>query len=332
MFNKTIIIITLSFFTAFGALSLPGKDTAFTKEVTELIIKCQFDSAAYIIDQYRQNDVSNPLPPVLKLAALGMRDVDLEMTVDSLLFMQTYAIAIGNVTAYEKKNGTSSYSRTMIGFTKAIHASFYLRRKMYVTALQNGLDALKVLREAKELDTSNTDVDFFLGLYDYARAELRARMWWVMFWYPGNKKEGIKKLELCGQTAYITRNAARLSLSNIYTDEKERTSAKVLIDKLYESYPDSRFVFWSRVKYFEAGKMYVDAASVYNQLSFQYSGVKNGIYNSLVTKKREAEMYKKAGMNDKVNNICKSILGNPLLSDKNLRKETEKLLESVNDS
>jgi tetratricopeptide (TPR) repeat protein len=330
--NFKFFLFVLLFTVNAVSFQISSKDSVFSQNVTDLILQCQFDSANNLIDTYRKTDSKNPLPPVLKLAALGMRDVDLEMTVDSLLFMNTYALAIANVLDYEKTNGKNDYSRMLIGFTNAIHSSFYLRRKKYMSAMQNGIDAMKVLREAKEIDSTNTEVDFFLGLYDYAKAELRSRLWWVMFWYPGGKKEGIAKLENCTKTAFIVGNAALITLSNIYTDEKKPEKAIRIIQHLDSLYPSSRFVSWAKVKYFEKLKMYTNAAEEYNKLSLQYSSVKNGQYNSFLTKKKEALMYYEAGQKGKVQIICEAMLSDPLLTNEDIRKETKRLLEKVNES
>lgn len=261
-----------------------------------------------------------------------MRDVDLEMTVDSLLFLRTYTKAVECIDAYEKKNGISSYSRTILGFSKTIHSTYFLRRKMYVTALQNGLDALKLLREAKALDTTNTDVDFFLGLYDYGKAEMRTRLWWVLFWYPGGKKEGIQKLEQCSRSACMTKNAAMLSLSEIFVSEKQIDKGLSLLEHLETMFPESRFVHWSRAKYYETNKMYLEAAAVYNKLSQLYSNTADGAYNALFTKSKEAAMYLEAGQKGKAAELCRIILADPTLSKKGLKKDTEKLLERINES
>lgn len=333
MINNLRIFICVLFCTSnIIALQISSKDSAFSQNVTDLILQCQFDSANNLIDTYRKNDSKNPLPPMLKLAVLGMRDIDLEMTVDSLLFMNTYALAIANALDYEKNNGKNDYSRMVIGFTNAIHSSFYLRRKKYMSAMQNGVDAMKILREAKELDSTNTEVDFFLGLYDYAKAELRSRLWWVMFWYPGGKKEGIAKLENCTKNSFIVGNAALITLSNIYTDEKKPEKAIRIIQHLDSLYPSSRFVGWAKVKYFEKLKMYSNAAEEYHKLSMQYSSVKHGQYNSFITKKKEALMYYEAGQIDKVQLICETMLSDPTLTNEEIRKETKRLLEKVNES
>lgn len=329
---KATIILLLVFAADILAFCVPDKEIDFTNKVTFDIINCRFNHALDLTDSLISADPENPLASVLKLAALGMRDVDLEMTVDSSLFLKTFSLSVEKINKYEEKHGISSYSKTMMGFSKAIHSTYFLRRKMYMSALQNGLDALKIMKEAKELDSSNTDVDFFLGLYDYAKAELRSRLWWVMFWYPGGKKEGIEKLIKCSKSACITKNAALLSLSDIYVTESDYSQASDLIPKLEQSFPESRFVFWNKAKFLEAKKLYFDAALVYNKLSVSYANTDSGIYNSLVTRNKEAAMYFKCGKKEKAAAICKEILSNPALNKRDLKRDTKKLLERINES
>jgi len=129
---------------------------------------------------------------VLRLAVLGMRDVDFDRMIDSSQFVATYARAMDRISILQQHRGVSSYSCMLIGLTKAINASYYLRIHSYFDALGTGSDALKYLRKAHDLDATNTEVDFFLGLYDYAKSDLKKHLWWVLFWFPGDKHEGIR--------------------------------------------------------------------------------------------------------------------------------------------
>lgn len=303
-----------------------------THAITSSIVNCQFDRAIFLSDSMIRFDPTDPLGPVLKLATLGMRDVDLEITVDSSLFLSTFALAEKTVLSYEVKNGVTSFSLTMSGFTKAIHSSYFLKRKLYVAALQNGLDALKMLKQAKELDPQNTDVDFFLGLYDYAKSELKSKLWWVLFWYPGGKKEGINKLINCSNSACITNEAARLSLSDIYITEKDPDKSNLVLVELEKKYPLSRFVLWTRTKYFESKKMYADAARCFELLSLSYGAQLHGGYNSNVTKYRAAQMYFEASQNEKAAVFCREILSSSYKNKKELIKDTKKLLERIHET
>ena len=232
------------------------------------------------------------------------------------------------ITKWESENDTTSYSRMLAGICDAIHAGFYLRQKRYLSAMQNGLDALRIMREAQQIDSTNYEVDFFLGLYEYARAELRSRLWWVLFWYPGNRQQGIKRVRRCAQQAIITSAAAKLSLCDMYIQEKRFKDAEKTIKQLKQEYPKSRFVLWAEVKYFVAEKRYKNASALYHRLSHSYQNEEHGEYNAFYSRSQRALMLFHAGDITNAKRLC-----DELLSDKNItkyrkvNKETAKLAE-----
>lgn len=197
--------------------------------------------------------------------------------------------------------------------------------------MQHGFDALDQMKKAQEQDSLNYEVDFFLGLYEYARSELRTKLWWVLFWYAGDREEGIRRIIRCSQKASITADAASLSLCDIYLQNKEMQKSFNQITQLKNKFPESRFVLWAEVKYFEAGKAYKDAAACYGKLSRSYGREPAGEYNALYTATREATMLLKAGSKKEAKALCKELLQNK----KNdyyvdLKKELKKIVEQCN--
>jgi tetratricopeptide (TPR) repeat protein len=218
----------------------------------------------------------------------------------------------------------------MVGLSKIMHASFYLRKKAYISAMQNGLDGLDILNEAQRIDSTNTEVLMFLGMYDFARAELKNRLWWVLFWYPGDQKTGIERLRRCSIQSTLMRTAAKLSLSEIYIKEGHLKSADSLLVELETRYPHSRFVLWSRVKFYEAQSKYSEAAKTYTQLSDSYQKTTEGRYNHLVSRYKAAQMFRNSGEITAAISLCQSLLNEPdLRTYKDLFKDTRRLLERV---
>ena len=308
--------------------SIPSKLQIPSQHIVSSILNCEFNEAFRLSDSLHKELPDDPLPSLLKLASIGMRDIDFDRTLDSAEFLNTYQKTIDLIKLFETADGISSYSLTLEGLCKAIHAAFYLRIKSYGSALQNGFDALRLLKDAKELDPTNTEVDLFLGLYDYGRAELRSRLWWVFFWSPGNKKEGIHKLEDCSKSAFLTGTAAQLSLSDIYTKEGKPELSLPVIERLEKKYPQSRFVLWAKAKYFEQIEKYNDAALAFEKLSLSYAQFPEGEYNSLVTKNQLAHMLSLAGEKEQADEVCRAILDEKLIKqNKDIKRDTEKLLE-----
>lgn len=325
--SSFFVLLTICGVFPLSAFTISGPDREITRGIINYIINNQYDSAFIVIDGQKGRD-DEPLLLLLKLATQSMRDVDFEKTVDSSLFLATYDQTIATVEKWEKQHGVSSQSKMLFGMCRAIHSAFYLRQKKYLSALQNGLDAINQLREAQEIDSTNYDVDLFLGLYEYGRAELRSRFWWVLFWYPGNRQTGIGRVLRCAENAIITAEAAQLSLCDLYLKEKLFNESKNQIDHLKSRYPQSRFVLWAEVKYFETRENYSAAASVYSQLSQSYSREKLGEYNHLYTKNRQAFMLYKAGDMKSAKKLCDNILVSSAIGKyRELRRETNKLSE-----
>jgi tetratricopeptide (TPR) repeat protein len=169
---------------------------------------------------------------------------------------------------------------------------------------------------------------FFLGLYDFARAELRTRFWWVLFWYPGDKNRGFERLRMCSKYSAITGTAAALSLSEAYIKENMLEKADSLLTQLEILYPESRFVLWTRIKYFEAKQNYSKAAALYEQLAESYQKTSEGRYNYFVTKNKAAHMHTDAGNPETAISLCNALLKEPDLEKyKSLKKDTQRLLE-----
>jgi tetratricopeptide (TPR) repeat protein len=331
MIRKSLIpVIFLLLLRSAPACVVPSDQKEWTSHIVTLILEGNYDLAIIDADSAAKGNNTDPLPSVLKLAVIGMRDVDFELTVDSAGFITTYGESIRKIRDLEKNKGTSSYTKMLTGFSKAIHSTFFLRRKLYFSAMQNGLDAISSLKDAKQLDSSNTDVDFFLGLYDYSKAELRKQLWWVLFWYPGSKTDGIRKLTECSESACITNSAALLSLSDIYLREKKPGNSLKILEQLIGRYPKSRFVLWAKAKYFEYDSLYADAAKIYGLLSDSYEKCQYGKYNSMVTRNKQAHMFDMAGMRKEAVVLCRDLLQKQdVNNNKEIIKDTRKLLERL---
>lgn len=312
------------------AFNLSEKDFATTRRVVQHIFNNQYDSAFWILDSRSDAD-TEPLLALLKLTTLSMRDVDYERCIDSTLFLNTYNKTLRITDSMEQIGGSTSYTKMVAGICRATHSAYFIRQKRYMAGLQNGLDAVKLLQEAQELDSTNYETDLMLGLYEYGRAELRSRFWWVLFWYGGDKKSGIKRIERCAAKAVMTKDAARISLCDIYLQEKRFEDTRRLIDIMKQEYAESRFVLWAEVKYFESCGKYEPAAQLYGKLSHSYEREKLGEYNMIFTKYRQAWSLNKTGDRHGAALICARMLSDARINAyKDLKKETKKLMESCN--
>jgi hypothetical protein len=305
----------------------PLKATA--RQAIGQMIGSDYPAAFRLADSLVKADPDEPMGHVLRLLTFGLRMIDYDEFLDSAGFLSTYSQAITSLNAYERRHGPSSYSLTMAGFAKAIHASFYLQQKRYLSALNTGMDALKLLDEAKTSDAANVDVDFFLGMYDYARAELRRKLWMVMFWYPGDKQQGRKRLEACGRDAEIAGDAARLALIDIYIQEERFAQAVELIAGMRQRYPQSRFVAWGQARYCLARKEFDAAAARFNQLALSYEADRLAGFNALTTRRQQIECLLKSGRSQEARQIGAAVLSRAAPQRRREIQEREKIVELI---
>jgi hypothetical protein len=273
-----------------------------------------------------QTDTGEPLYPYLHLCALGLRDLDFDRIIDTVAFLKTYDRTIRTISDYERKHGRNSYSITLLGFAYASHSSFYLIHKKYFSAIGTGLDAVRMCDEGKKLDTSNCDVDFFLGFYNYAKGELRKKLWMVLFWYPGSKREGIRTLERCRDRGQLVSEGAKMVLADVYSREAQFKKSRDLLDCLYRKYSQSRFLFWSEARYFEDLKEPLNSARVYGKLADSYAQERFGAYNACVTRLKQVELLAAAGRKDEAAQIAERFSAGPLC-DK--LEETKKICRDI---
>ncbi|MCL2182757.1 MAG: hypothetical protein FWB85_04730 [Chitinispirillia bacterium] len=334
MYKSTILIICVMTFAA-AAFKIPDDHSAIINPAITGILECRFDDVLRLTDSAYLSNNTNPLAAVLHLAALGMRDVDFDTAIDTAAFMRSFERAKNAVNTYDSTSGTNSYTLTLRGFVLGMNASFHLKNGSYIAAAATGLDAIKAMKEARGLDTANTEVNFFLGLYDYARADLKKRLGAAMFWFPGDKAGGIRLLERGAQSARLTGTAAKLALSDIYVTEREARKSRDIIYALKKEMPNSRFVLWAEVKYFEEQKMFSQAAAVYNKLAGSYLAEgPQGAYNAAVTRNKQAHAHNRAGEKQFAVTACGLILERYGDGDGDKRisviiKDTEKLLKRL---
>jgi len=329
--KKIALLLLFALFSAASAsFQIPAAHRVSADMAIKEILECRFENAMRISEAAYLADAQNPIAAVLHMVAIGMRDVDADYMIDSAAFTRSFERAKTAVDNYEAQTGPDSYTAMLRGFTFGIHASFHLKNGSYFAAAGTGLDAIKMMKEAREINPANTEVNFFLGLYDYARADLRKRLWMVLFWFPGNKQSGIRQLEECVRSAKMTNTAAALALSDIYLQEKQPEKSLEIITRLKNELPNSRFLLWAEVKYYEDQKMFAQAARAYGKLAEAYEQESYGAYNGAVARNKQAHMYNKSGEKELAVSTCKRLIARG--GDKRARsviKDTEKLLERL---
>jgi hypothetical protein len=314
------------------SLTLSDGQQGYAGRCIKAIINCDYDSAFFIADSVSSVDSADPLAPLFRLTAIGVRDIDFDTLIDSVKFLQTYRTVEERITAYEKTNGVSSFTKMLSGFSKGFYATFFLREKSYFAAMRNGFQSLDLLQEAYRLDSTNADPLFLPGLYEYAKGELKRRLWWVLFWYPGSKKTGIERLKHCMNNGCFAASPATFALAEIYVRENKPDECSRLVERLERDFPDSRFMLWAKAKYSESRRLYYEASLCYELLAASYAAEPAGRFNAFYMRNLQAHMLLLAGQNKEAADSCRVLLREKALGREiPVYHDTKKLLQRIND-
>ncbi len=117
-------------------------------------------------------------------------------------------------------------------------------RGSWLKAADDGREGLMLIQRSYDLNPSNKDAIFGIGLYNYAADyvfEAYPFLETLMFFFPkGNKELGLSQLRDCAENAKFSRTEANFELLYIHLNyEKNYTEAEKYGDKLHKQYPEN---------------------------------------------------------------------------------------------
>jgi tetratricopeptide (TPR) repeat protein len=276
--------------------------------VVEDIVRCDFSRAARRIDTLYRVHGDTLQAAFAQLFCIGLRDLDYGIDTTRVTMERAYARSSRMLDSLQSGDTPAFHGYvTMQGFADAAISSYYLRNGRYIQGVSHGKSAIRLLKKARALHSDAVDPLFFLGLYSYARGELRKRLWWVLFWFPGNKKEGIARLHTCMQRGTLTPTAAGIALVHIYAQEHRFDEARRLLRRLQQRYPRSRFVLWAAARLYTHQDAHERAARVYDSLSSQYARIPRAIRSRIASTYEAARAYRSAGNCVQARQRCRTI-------------------------
>ncbi len=279
--TKIVTVICLSF-TLANAYSVPDSLQNEAKEINDLLINCKFKSAQIKVNGLLKKDSTQPLYYYLKLAALGLETLDRDEVVKKSEFFSTYEKGMQLLQESENSD-TDSYLMMLKGFMQTSNSSFKLLSGKYISAVSIGKDGLKSVEKSRELDSSNHDVDYYLGFFSYARGELKNRVP-ILFWLENSSKEGIVELQRCSDKGLFMNRAADMVLVDILVREGELLKGQKMLTTMLKEYPGSRFLFWTESRLHVANGKKKKAAETFMKLSRSYIAdtfIHNGLLSAL---------------------------------------------------
>jgi hypothetical protein len=290
---------------------------------------CSFDSAHHAIEAMIASDSSDPLHWMLLMAEITLRQLDYGQVPDSDSFQAAFDKAKAASADYKRQNGNNSYILTIDAYSQLIGACATMQKKKYISGLKRGLEALSLCKEVKKIDSSNVEVDFIVGLYNYARAELNRKFLGILFWYSGDKLSGIRAIENCSRGGQLFSRVADMVLQEIYVKEQLFEKAMAGIDRQLTLSPANRFVLWTKAKLFDARNLPAQAGETYKQLADAYGNIPEAKKNYFSTRLCQVKRFHEASLEIKASDACKQLLSSCKGEQCDECREAEKLFSKI---
>ncbi|MFH0920363.1 MAG: hypothetical protein V1913_08365 [Fibrobacterota bacterium] len=204
--------------------------------------------------------------------------------------------------ARDKNDAWAHYFLGTLSVTRAAHA---LRFSHYLNFTAEVVKGIQLLKKAAALDSTLADACLYLGLYQYARAELFS-------WLPllgDEKNEAVEEIEKAAAHASFSREVAIQVLVGIYGRNGEFGRAAALAAAFKTRYPDNRAIYWllgnaylSKKEYREAKKEFLALRPLLRGIPRQYP------YNDVSLDATLARIHFELGETDSCIARCNSVL------------------------
>ncbi|ERP32109.1 tetratricopeptide repeat protein [Chitinivibrio alkaliphilus] len=258
--------------------------------INDLLVNCEFERARSRSDSLLIESPESILYYYMGVAVIGLESLDRNEVVDLSRFEEIYTAGLKRVAAAQRR---TSDVVMLEGFLQASYFSILLLDGQYVRGVRQGRGALDLIKKTKEMNPQNFDADYFIGFYSFARGELRNRLRFMLFWMPDEIEEGLVALQRCMEHARFMSTAAAMVLADVSVRDGRLEEGRELLDSLLVEYTDSRFLLWTKARYYEALGEYFLAADVYGDLAHRYVSV-SFYTNALNTAEHAMDLYEKS--------------------------------------
>lgn len=148
------------------------------------------------------------------------------------------AAALRNQAAVErflKTRPQNSWYYTLAGTSWGIQGIYYLRQDDYFRAFFRGINALRYLKAALDMDPQNWEARMGRGVYLYYRS---AYTYLLPFILPDQRAEGIREVEQAGRRRPYLHEVSKIALYYIYSNERDYDRGLAIMKELIAERPD----------------------------------------------------------------------------------------------
>lgn len=244
MFKKFSFIIVACILLTTQTISSQTKEEKISSGI-DYIYHIKFDSAQIIFNEIIRDNPQDP-SGYFFLAMVDWWKINLNKENDSLddIFFKkadkVVEVAENRLDKNDRDDEAMFYKGGALGYSGLVRSL----RESWLKAAEQGKEALNLLQEAYEINPSNKDVIFGIGMYNYFAEYVPDKYPVVkplMLIFPkGDKNKGLMQIKESSQNSKYTKTEAKYVLAYLnLVYEKNYTEAEIYSKMLNEEYPEN---------------------------------------------------------------------------------------------
>jgi tetratricopeptide (TPR) repeat protein len=271
-------------------------------------------------DLFKRNASGHPgrvLAPFYTLMNYEAMMIDYETTDWESVYDSLSLLSEALLNAEIKRDRNDAWAHYFLGTLFVTRGAHALRFSHYLNFTTEVLKGIQLIKKSVALDSTLMDACLYLGLYQYARAELFS-------WLPllgDEKNEAVELIEKAARYSLFSREVATQVLVGIYGRSGELEKAAVIAAEFKVHHPSNRAIYWlignvylSQKKYRDAQKEFVTLKSMITNIPAKYA------YNYISLDASLARCHYELGELDACIALCDNILA---------RKDADKRIKEL---
>ena len=246
----------------------PGVTPAIQRIIHNTIMQ-RYDSALAACDSLEKKYPQHPVGYFFHAATLQSRMMDYEAYNELDKFFELTQKAINLAKDDSKTYPGSSWPHFFLGGAAGYEAMVRGRHNELFRAFKDGLQSIRSLQTALEIDSTNYDIYLGIGTYKYYRSQVSKYLKWLPF-IADERETGKKMIRLAIEKGRFSRAAAINGLFWILVKEENYQEAEELINLAVDENPGSRFFLWGKAKVHLKQEQWSQAIDAYKEILATY--------------------------------------------------------------
>jgi tetratricopeptide (TPR) repeat protein len=258
-----------------------NRNSSLSEIIIDHGIREQYDRALVLIDSVRSAQPDNPYVPLLKATILSARALDYEDEIDFPDILQACDRTDQLVEIRFNDSDQTSELWFYLGMIELYRSVVYQRQDRVLKSIKHVIKGGNCLEKAIELDSTNWDVYYGLGMYKYYRSKYAGILRSIGI-IADQRDEGISHLRIAAKRGSLTRISAQNSLGWIAYEKGDYEEAIRIEQNLLMEFNDVRAFDWLLIRALIKSQKWEEAITLLKPMYLLVTNEKrNNHYNEI---------------------------------------------------